>query len=1082
MTAIMNKGAPMSSGTYGNLVAILDEIRKRQRRFSLLRGSALLICVLLGLSILLFLLDNLLHFSTAARWASLCAIIVPSAFILIKELVSPAMKRHSDEWFARRIEKEFPQLDNAVINALLLGRQEKAKGFVDALVEESFSRLRSFDVKSVIKWDIVRKLGIAAVAVLAAFLIYGIFFPSYFSNAFLRVFSPPSEISFISKTKISVSPGNTRVLRGSGLDITAVMAGELPKDAIVRYKLQGKGWKTGRMNGTGESFSFQIAALDKSVRYFVKAGDGASPRYEAAVISPPAIETFEFGCKYPEYTRLSERKIVQKTGDIEVLYGTGVEISGTTNNQMAEAKLLIAKQEYPFSISGKKVKGPNLSINKDLAYSLRLIDMDGYVSDGKQIGSVKAVSDKPPTIQVVLPGQNIIIGKFERIPILINVRDDYGVKKAAIKFRSGDEKEKEKVLKSSDFGGTAHAATLQTWISPQAMTLSSDDVLVYWIEAEDANNITGPGKSVSTFLTIRLVDPFVKLQESMRRLASADSLSPEQLKGVFSDLSAALKEVLRVQKEIRKGTVDKLPVYERRNLAIREQELRVRTIECRDNLLLLAAKAKGFYEVVQACTKYASQMDELKIPNLMSEAVKYIQDNVIFIAQGKEDEIIDKLELILKSMADLNRSWMSKNFAAKEKAARELIRELDRFMGSQKDVISVLERISKKPAEDYTPEDIKALQKLGEVEEGVRKDLSKGTNDFKNVTEKDLGASVVVNTLEEIIGFVKRAEGEFKKVTLTLDTQEMWKWIELGKQLRQDLEMWLMNKPDIIQWNVANPFEEYDVPMPDIPLDLQDYIADLIQTEDEMDDAMDNNITGGWVDNMSQAGWGIMDGPISNWSAKGKTGNMLPGNQELSGRSGEGRTGKSSGQFVEGKYKGLDGRKIPPRLSDERMQKGVVKEEKHKPTPGSTGGGKIGGWGAEGLTDNVPPQIKEELRRLALREAEIRAKATEVKQGLNPYLNVTSSLRQAITTMEDIEKDMNEGRYKSLLDKRKMLSEQLVALKEYVDEEVELLREPALRMDRNIRSKIVDALKEKYPDRYEQLVKEYFEVLSNELR
>jgi len=209
---------------------------------------------------------------------------------------------------------------------------------------------------------------------------------------------------------------------------------------------------------------------------------------------------------------------------------------------------------------------------------------------------------------------------------------------------------------------------------------------------------------------------------------------------------------------------------------------------------------------------------------------------------------------------------------------------------------------------------------------------------------------------------------------------------------------------------------------------------------------------------------------------------MLPGNRELSGRSGEGRTGKSSGQFVEGKYKGLDGRKIPPRLSDERMQKGVVKEEKHKPTPGSTGGGKIGGWGAEGLTDNVPPQIKEELRRLALREAEIRAKATEVKQGLNPYLNVTSSLRQAITTMEDIEKDMNEGRYKSLLDKRKMLSEQLGALKESVDEEVELRREPALRMDRNIRSKIVDALKEKYPDRYEQLVKEYFEVLSNELR
>ena len=52
------------------------------------------------------------------------------------------------------------------------------------------------------------------------------------------------------------------------------------------------------------------------------------------------------------------------------------------------------------------------------------------------------------------------------------------------------------------------------------------------------------------------------------------------------------------------------------------------------------------------------------------------------------------------------------------------------------------------------------------------------------------------------------------------------------------------------------------------------------------------DVTSGLGDSMDKGvGWDAMDGPISDFSAKGVTGNQLPNSNEMGGRSGEGRSG-----------------------------------------------------------------------------------------------------------------------------------------------------------------------------------------------
>ena len=109
--------------------------------------------------------------------------------------------------------------------------------------------------------------------------------------------------------------------------------------------------------------------------------------------------------------------------------------------------------------------------------------------------------------------------------------------------------------------------------------------------------------------------------------------------------------------------------------------------------------------------------------------------------------------------------------------------------------------------------------------------------------------------------------------------------------------------------------QQPDIPMAELPKQLDDLIGDLLQKEQEMDPDKDDP-SSSIMDSIDKgAGWGAGDGPISNMSAKGVTGNQLPNNMEIGGRSGEGRNGKSDGEMVGDTAVGKGGNETPTRMT-----------------------------------------------------------------------------------------------------------------------------------------------------------------------
>ncbi len=164
--------------------------------------------------------------------------------------------------------------------------------------------------------------------------------------------------------------------------------------------------------------------------------------------------------------------------------------------------------------------------------------------------------------------------------------------------------------------------------------------------------------------------------------------------------------------------------------------------------------------------------------------------------------------------------------------------------------------------------------------------------------------------------------------------------IDNAKTLTSNIEKWLSNTPDRTKWTQEDLLTKTDLNMPELPKELEDIVGKLMEQQEDLFEDMEDanaNMAGSFDKGV---GWDAADGPIASMNAQGVTGNQLPNNNEMNGRSGEGRSGKSQGEFVEDHASGKGGRNTPTRLDPTPFQKGEVKDDSKDPTGGATGGGK----------------------------------------------------------------------------------------------------------------------------------------------
>lgn len=1061
------------------LEATIDAVRSKWVFVRAVEGAALLgAFASLGL-LVAFGLDNLLHLSLFPRLVLTTVVLAGAAWLGWTRLASPLMRRPSDDAVALLIERGKPELENRLINAVQLSREtlpDGSVGFVDLVRQDAAQALSRLGVDGVVPVRLAKRAGMVACAALGLLLVYALLLPKHFWNAFERFSKPTRFVAPITETTLRVEPGHIRLARGEGFTVVARVGGVVPQRAVLEVRGPSDGDYD--MPFRGEAFTFEVANVAANLTYRVLAGDAESEEFRVTVAAPPRIDRLVLDVVSPKYARRPIEHQDPAAGPIRAIAGSAVTIAAHADRPLERATIRLGSgASIDMVISEGRVAVAEIGVRERDNYAIALLDRDGVEDPRPRVYPIEAIPDAPPVVELREPGRDLQVTADAEIPLSVHAKDDVGLARLDVLVRVEPDGEEEAVAE---------------WIwSDVKLEVTAGELLKL------AQRTLPAGASLTC--CARAID--LKGQEARSRAFSITVISEKEEKqqtlSALNTLRDRLRWILEKQRQARgdlvRGTDGR--ASEKQGL---ETARRVRSLqfEVRQQSLAVLADWKG-EELSRLPGRErlgALSADEMARAVDLAESMERERTHDARVAVAKrlvpiQDRIVTVLEEILGSLSDLIAKVKAADDASEvvAKAVEEedvrqklqdLASKLEEFIKSQKKAIQASQELGEKNPDDFTEADRLKLDQLKATEEKWGKFLQEAGTDLSKLPPQDFSNASLSKELIEAASQVELAADALAKKNVEMAVPYEQSGLELAESITMNIERWLADAPDNMKWNMEEPTGDYDVPMADLPEELEDLVGELIDREEEMTEETED-VTSSWMDSLNEgAGWTALDGPISNMSAKGITGNLQPNSQETGGRSGEGRSGKSSGQMVEETAQGKGGRQTPSRSTPDPYEAGQVKDTSTDPTGGSTGGGKVSGVNQEGLRGVPPPAIQRQMARLANQQAEIRTQAERIEYGLDRRNYQSDDLSQAVELMKEMERDLGRGAGRDYGELQRRIVERLREAKKVIGAQVRSNEDTAAHLPKRMRDELESAMDEEAPAEYRDLIEDYYKNLS----
>ena len=504
---------------YTELQARVLEARRVWKRTLFWTGCAIatvgLIAILAGAAII----DLLMPLPTSVRIALLVGVIGTAGYLLYRYLIQPLRMKLTPHDVALNVERKHRDLEDRLVSALQFGEAETEdpikSHLLQRLVTDAVERTDGIDFKATIDKSKKRKhIGIAA-AVFAGCALIALIFPAELNISLNRLLSPWEKTEPVFTTKLTVEPGNARILRGRSLAINAEVTGKAADKARLIYtkgdpavdtEPQGQEIDMMRIEGKKHRFGYEIFNINENMEYYVTANGVESERYTVEVFDMPKVTAVEVTYTYPEYTQLNP--ITQQgEGNIRAVAGSQAEVRITTNKAIESGTLTVDAQDgIPMFISDGRTLTTTLDVLNDGKYIVKLLCVDGFNNQTPIEYTIKAIPDEPPEVVIREPGRDIKATKLEEVKVLAEAVDDYGVEKMTLMYtiRSGEPQELEaetvKVKEKKIISGSYVFYLEELDVEP-------GEFISYYAQATDNNTRTGPGTGTSDLYFIE-VRPF----------------------------------------------------------------------------------------------------------------------------------------------------------------------------------------------------------------------------------------------------------------------------------------------------------------------------------------------------------------------------------------------------------------------------------------------------------------------------------------------------------------------------------------------------------------------------------------------
>jgi len=1059
-------------------------------------------------------------------------------------IIRPLLVRPRELEVARFIESRVSGLHNGLTNSLLLARRDDiaASPWLPQIFDEIATDAGRQPLRHAVKMRELRPAAQRLLYVVIPAVTLALLMPAKFAHGWQQLFHPGTFIPNVGAAQIlDIQPKDVTLIAGQPLEITvrartahtpaATLIFDLPQGAVAgvslalprNVQLPAAAVAASSAGADGDlEYSYRVDRLDVPVRYRAEVVGTQSPWYTVTLVPKVTLVSLDLRIAPPLYTglptqllSLSAEEIAQKPAT--VAQGSRIEVTVKLDVPVSGAMLQCGNAApVPMNDGGshQQFRGA-LTIAQDTPVSILITD------GAKQIIArvpsealiLHCVKDLPPTISMKWPTQDLSVAPDAPLKASALLRDDYGVLSARLLMSGASAPIAQQRDASPNGPQTAGPTAAPAGENPPAVMheehFQPRAGVQQPIAFEFALNLPAEQRVQGNSIRVQME------ATDNRHLGTGDTteLGPQTTRSpIFEIKFEDPVAIAKAQKEQSDRLHERLAALLKQQELLHEQTNGLQVAEQKQfdaaagGLAALAAGQSDLRTALQSTAETFSFQPEDRVVqktllvlavdpareavdlagSLRTEPVAQARTRLQTDLRTRQRRIITTLQSLLALLGASPEPTTRpaqhphEDLLSQADQFRKLDDALKQFAQQQQKILDQTAGLAKKPVDHWDDNDRKSLDDLKMAQERLDAFLQQKVSDFSKNSDQDMSNSTLLKDLSQIFSETTMAKDALNQKAVEIAVADEDNGLELAKELSSNIEKWLSNAPDRAKWTQEDPAGKTDTPMPELPKDLQDMVGQLLEQEEDLFDQVED-ANANWADAADKAiGMDAADGPIADMSAKGVTGNALPNNNEMNGRSGEGRQGKSQGEFVGDTADGKGGRRTPTRLDPTSFAKGQIKDNSKDPSGGATGGGKLSGEGGEGLEGPVPPKVKLTMQRLAEKQAELRntAERLNLQYHLDRYDNF--KLAESAALMRRVESDLQANRYNNALRHRDVTLDDLDTSRLLLGGEVHVQQDTTPKTSQKLRSDISEAMKGELPPAWSDALKAYYQKLGEE--
>jgi hypothetical protein len=778
------------STLYSEIIERLENVRKKENRLAFFYGmlTTFFIAVIVVLDAVI--LERAFSFDVLGRTilfivSTLC---VAGSFVWfagrpLLKLIG-ILQSDNNSLLASKVGNFFPHIRDRLLDALeMYERREHLQNYysvqlIDASFDDLYQQIQPLDFSKVVSNEHVRKMQRFVTLAGGLFLLVFVLSPAGFLDSLYRIarfntsYAAPLPIQFI------IEPGNVEAVRGDNVPISIRTSGKPIQSLSLLTRQEGRlEFDAQSLSRNNEGmFQSELTSIKQSTEYYVSAEDISSDKFKITVLDRPLVRSLRIKVAPPAYTRLPSRFLDEGTGDIKSYSGTRIDFEVISSKPLTSAMLVFNDSSRLMMKSSGPASTVGLTLKKNSTYHILLRDENGLTNVDPVEYTIKIVPDEYPTVEILSPGKNLNLTENMKLDLFIRIKDDFGFTKLRLGYRLAQSRYEQphedfSFLDITFIAQHQNSADVRYSWDLTNLHLVPEDVVVYYVEVFDNDNINGPKSGRSETFLLRLPS----LEEVFSDVAESHDQSLETMQQVRKETEQLKKDVEEMQREMKKNN-NKMDwqqqqkaqqMMERYNSMKQKLEESSRKLDemmkqMEDNKLLSDKTLEKYMELQKL-------MEQLQSPELQ-EALKKLQQSMKQMSPEEMKKAMEQLQ------------FSEEQFRQSLERTIELLKrihieqKLDELIKRTEELIKQQEAL-KEQAAQTNPSDKQKLDELAKQQQDLQQQLESLQKETSDLQKK----------MEE---FAKEMPlDEMKQAQEELDQQQLDQAMEQAAQQMQSGQM-----------------------------------------------------------------------------------------------------------------------------------------------------------------------------------------------------------------------------------------------------------------------------------------------------